>query len=143
MKHTTSIIFKQNFSIQSDILQTAPPLLARYVPFAAVAAANCINIPLMRQSEILNGIKVYTENGEEIGFSKRAAYTSIVQVTASRITMAAPGMCKYRNFRYFIQYLHCKVSIRQDLQRLQNVQLFSEYTLYLQGTKDIRPYASQ
>ena len=52
----------------------------------------------MRQSEILNGIKVYTENGEELGFSKRAAYTSIVQVTASRITMAAPGMCKFRIF---------------------------------------------
>lgn len=67
-------------------------MVARYVPFAAVAAANCINIPLMRQSEILNGIRVYSENGEELGSSQRAAYTSIVQVTASRITMAAPGM---------------------------------------------------
>ena len=70
--------------------------MARYVPFAAVAAANCINIPLMRQSEILHGIRVYSESGEELGMSKRAAYTSIVQVTASRITMAAPGMCKFR-----------------------------------------------
>jgi len=76
----------------NSLVKAAPPLVARYVPFAAVAAANCINIPLMRQSEILNGIRVYSENGEELGSSQRAAYTSIVQVTASRITMAAPGM---------------------------------------------------
>ncbi|XP_054019768.1 sideroflexin-2 isoform X2 [Dryobates pubescens] len=31
----------------------APPLLARWVPFAAVAAANCVNIPLMRQHHAL------------------------------------------------------------------------------------------
>lgn len=29
--------------------QTAPPIIARYVPFTAVAAANLVNVPLMRQ----------------------------------------------------------------------------------------------
>ena len=30
-------------------LQRLPPIASRFVPFAAVAAANCINIPFMRQ----------------------------------------------------------------------------------------------
>ncbi len=50
--------------------QKAPPLVARYVPFVAVAAANCVNIPMMRQQEVLGGITVYTEQGQELGKSK-------------------------------------------------------------------------
>ncbi|XP_054493616.1 sideroflexin-2 isoform X1 [Agelaius phoeniceus] len=48
----------------------APPLLARWVPFAAVAAANCVNIPMMRQQEIINGITVTDENNNELGHSR-------------------------------------------------------------------------
>ncbi|XP_072312608.1 sideroflexin-2 [Eucyclogobius newberryi] len=70
----------------------APPLVARWVPFAAVAAANCVNIPMMRQQEILNGIAVTDENGNKLGQSKNAAVKGITQVVVSRITMAAPGM---------------------------------------------------
>lgn len=70
----------------------APPLVARWVPFAAVAAANCVNIPMMRQQEILNGITVTDENGNQLGQSKKAAMKGITQVVVSRITMAAPGM---------------------------------------------------
>uniref|UniRef100_A0A672F988 Sidoreflexin n=1 Tax=Salarias fasciatus TaxID=181472 RepID=A0A672F988_SALFA len=70
----------------------APPLVARWVPFAAVAAANCVNIPMMRQQEILNGISVTDENGNKLGHSKKAAVKGITQVVISRITMAAPGM---------------------------------------------------
>ena len=44
--------------------------------------------------EIINGIAVYDENGGEVGYSKNAAYKGIMQVCASRIAMAAPGMCK-------------------------------------------------
>jgi len=76
----------------NSLTKSAPPLIARYVPFAAVAAANCVNIPLMRQSELNNGIAVYDENGEFIGNSKRAAVKAITQVVTSRITIAAPGM---------------------------------------------------
>lgn len=45
-------------------------MLQRYVPFAAVAAANCVNIPLMRQNELINGIDVSDNNGNIIGESR-------------------------------------------------------------------------
>ncbi|XP_067393149.1 sideroflexin-2 isoform X1 [Emydura macquarii macquarii] len=70
----------------------APPLMARWVPFVAVAAANCVNIPMMRQQELINGIAVTAENGEELGNSRVAAAKGIAQVVISRIAMAAPGM---------------------------------------------------
>jgi hypothetical protein len=46
-------------------------------------------------SELINGIKVYDSEGEELGLSQRAARKGITQVVTSRVTMAAPGMCKY------------------------------------------------
>lgn len=67
-------------------------IIGRLVPFAAVAAANCVNIPLMRQVELLNGIEVETDDGEKIGKSKRAAVEAVAQVVPSRILMAMPGM---------------------------------------------------
>ncbi|XP_060097740.1 sideroflexin-2 [Heteronotia binoei] len=70
----------------------APTLVARWVPFAAVAAANCVNIPLMRQQELINGITVTDENDNRLGESRRAAIKGISQVVISRVTMAAPGM---------------------------------------------------
>ncbi|KAG5316073.1 SFXN2 protein, partial [Pseudoatta argentina] len=70
----------------------ASPLMARYVPFAAVAAANCANIPLMRQNEIINGVDLIDENGRKLTKSKLAAVKGISQVVISRIVMCAPGM---------------------------------------------------
>ncbi|XP_042313575.1 sideroflexin-2 [Sceloporus undulatus] len=70
----------------------APTLVARWVPFAAVAAANCVNIPLMRQQELINGVTVTDENVNDLGTSRRAAIKGITQVVVSRIAMAAPGM---------------------------------------------------
>ncbi|KAM8708080.1 hypothetical protein ACLKA7_015107 [Drosophila subpalustris] len=70
----------------------ASPILQRYVPFAAVAAANCVNIPMMRQNEIIHGIEVKNANGEVVGQSRLAAIKGISEVVLSRILMAAPGM---------------------------------------------------
>ncbi|XP_005403884.1 PREDICTED: sideroflexin-2 isoform X6 [Chinchilla lanigera] len=74
------------------LTKRAPPLVCRWVPFAAVAAANCVNIPMMRQQELIQGISVKDKNHNEVGHSQRAAAIGITQVVISRITMAAPGM---------------------------------------------------
>ncbi|KAK9737183.1 Sideroflexin [Popillia japonica] len=72
--------------------KNAGPFIQRYVPFAAVAAANCANIPLMRQTELIQGIDVSDLNGNLVGQSRLAAVKGISQVVISRIIMCAPGM---------------------------------------------------
>lgn len=76
----------------NQIVNKLPSIFGRYVPFAAVAAANCINIPFMRSKEIMEGVPVETESGERIGNSQKAAKKGIAQVVFSRIVMATPGM---------------------------------------------------
>uniref|UniRef100_A0A668AIW9 Sidoreflexin n=1 Tax=Myripristis murdjan TaxID=586833 RepID=A0A668AIW9_9TELE len=66
----------------------APPLVARWVPFAAVAAANCVNIPMMRQQEILNGIAVTDENGNKLGHSKRKTTVKVITMTQANLLIA-------------------------------------------------------
>lgn len=48
----------------------AGSLLGRFVPFVAIAAANCINIPLMRQRELKYGIPIYDNQDNRLGTSK-------------------------------------------------------------------------
>jgi tricarboxylate carrier len=67
-------------------------IIGRLVPLVAVAAANCVNIPLMRQRELVEGIDVETADGNKIGKSKNAAVSAVSQVVPSRILMAVPGM---------------------------------------------------
>ncbi|KAK2896522.1 hypothetical protein QQF64_005976 [Cirrhinus molitorella] len=69
-----------------------PAIMGRFVPFAAVAAANCINIPFMRQRELKYGIPVTDVEGQRLGESTQAAQQAIVQVVVSRIGMAVPAM---------------------------------------------------
>lgn len=45
-------------------------LIGRFVPFVAIAAANCINIPLMRQRELQYGIPIFDEQDNRVGTSK-------------------------------------------------------------------------
>ncbi|XP_046562775.1 sideroflexin-1-like isoform X1 [Haliotis rubra] len=76
----------------NSMVKKFPPLIGRFVPFAAVAAANCINIPCMRSKELMNGIPILDEDGNRVGTSTRAATSAITQVVISRVMMATPGM---------------------------------------------------
>ncbi|XP_028826145.1 sideroflexin-3 [Denticeps clupeoides] len=75
-----------------SLTKRLPAIIGRFVPFAAVAAANCINIPFMRQRELKYGIPVMDGNGNRLGESASAAKQAIVQVVVSRIGMAVPAM---------------------------------------------------
>jgi len=74
------------------MVKSLPALVGRFVPFVAVAAGNSINIPLMRRTELSDGIMLETSEGEKIGQSKIAARQGISMVVLSRIGMAMPGM---------------------------------------------------
>nr|CAD7431326.1 unnamed protein product [Timema monikensis] len=76
----------------NSLVKSAPPLIGRWVPFVAVAAANCINIPMMRLQEIQKGVPVVDSNGNVLGESTAAAKQGIALVTMSRLGMAMPGM---------------------------------------------------
>ncbi|CAG7720661.1 unnamed protein product [Allacma fusca] len=76
----------------NSMVKRAPALIGRMVPFVAVAAANCVNIPMMRMQELTEGIAIVDDKGERLGYSKTAAQTGITAVVLSRIGMASPGM---------------------------------------------------
>ncbi|XP_067936039.1 sideroflexin-2-like [Watersipora subatra] len=81
-----------SLGLKTYLAKAASPFLQRYVPFAAVASANMVNIPLMRQRELTDGVMMFDENGAEMVASNAAAVKGITQVVTSRIIMAAPGM---------------------------------------------------
>jgi tricarboxylate carrier len=81
----------------NSLTRKMPPLVGRFVPFAAVAAANCVNLPFMRSSEIQHGIQLVDKNGEKVGQSPKAAKKAIAQVVMSRVFMATPGIFFYHN----------------------------------------------
>jgi len=88
----TSSALVTALGLKAYLAKKASPLFQRYVPFAAVAAANMVNIPLMRRNEIENGILCVDDEGSPMMNSKTAAILGISQVTLSRIVMAMPGM---------------------------------------------------
>jgi hypothetical protein len=108
---TAAIIFNK-------LTKTAPSILQRWVPFVGVALANFVNIPLMRQQELRNGVTVYDEEGNSLGCSRRAAWKGIFQVCVSRVSMAAPTMLLTPIFMEFLQW---KSFVRVPIPKWQSV----------------------
>lgn len=95
--------------------KAAPVLVQRLVPFAAVAVANAINIPLMRQNELFKGLIVSDESGKEVGRSKFAAYKAISLVVISRNILVAPSMILTPAFMEYFTKFHW---FRRNIQKL-------------------------
>ena len=68
-------------------------MLQRLVPMVAVAAANCVNIPLMRQQELKHGIAVVDSSGQQVYTSRPAARESIAKVTSDQTDVKTPVHC--------------------------------------------------
>ena len=50
----------------------------------AVVSANAVNIPFMRQTELIDGVDLRDENGDKACKSRTAAAKGISQVVAGR-----------------------------------------------------------
>ncbi|XP_064107696.1 sideroflexin-3-like isoform X1 [Macrobrachium nipponense] len=76
----------------NSLVKSMPPLIGRLVPFTAVAAANCVNIPMMRMREWREtGVTLMDEDNNVLGTSKKAAKQGVAMVVISRIMMAVPS----------------------------------------------------
>ena len=106
----TSAALGTALGLKTLLAKSSSPLLQRLVPCVAVAASNCVNIPLMRQVELREGMTLTDDQGETACLSKTCAadgigkvkYTKtrklavknvkMFQVVASRVAIAGPGM---------------------------------------------------
>ncbi|VDN19883.1 unnamed protein product [Gongylonema pulchrum] len=111
----------------NSLVKTAPPLIGRMVPFCAVAAANAINIPLMRSKELVDGIVVEDENGNEVGRSKKAAQartwvSAPLQATIAGfvLTFATPLCCAIFPQKSSIEVKRLEPEVQNELRKLQN-----------------------
>lgn len=65
--------------------------MGRLVPCAAVSA-GVSNVFLMRSEELMRTISVYNKDGEDLGFSKMAAFHAVGATAASRAINVNPNM---------------------------------------------------
>ena len=69
-----------------------PRAFAPYITFVAVSMASTSNLLLMRQKELTDGIKVFNDDGKEVGISKIAAKIAIGQTAVSRCLASVPAL---------------------------------------------------
>jgi len=73
----------------SKMQKMNPTVLRAVAPFAGIALANLINIPVMRNQEILEGISVSDEDGNKLGQSRELTGPALAKVVAGRLVIAA------------------------------------------------------
>ena len=66
-----------------------PVILRALAPFAGIVLANLVNIPVMRNQEILEGIVVSSEEGQPLGKSTALTVPALTKVVAGRLVIAA------------------------------------------------------
>uniref|UniRef100_A0A7S0W4J4 Sidoreflexin n=1 Tax=Hemiselmis tepida TaxID=464990 RepID=A0A7S0W4J4_9CRYP len=64
--------------------------LLRFTPFAAVGMSNVANLLAMRSGELSSGIPVTDKSGKELGISKVAAQSAVLQGAVTRFILPAP-----------------------------------------------------
>ncbi|PAA65988.1 hypothetical protein BOX15_Mlig017861g5, partial [Macrostomum lignano] len=73
---------------------TLPPatkmLIQKFVPLPAVSTASTLNVLLMRNSELSEGIEVFDENRQVVGTSKVAAKRAIFDTAKTRAILPVP-----------------------------------------------------
>eukprot|EP01135_Chromosphaera_perkinsii_P004777 Nk52_evm8s296 gene=Nk52_evmTU8s296 len=70
----------------------AVKMAAKFIPFVAVASAGVVNVFLMRQKELREGIAIQDSEGNERGKSKIAGFNALSQVAASRVCISTPAL---------------------------------------------------
>ena len=81
-----------SYKLSQVAKRSSNPLASKFVPFFAVCAGNVVNVPLMRQQDILTGITVNDAEGRTLGESRLLGCMCLMQVVASRIAVAIPIM---------------------------------------------------
>ena len=80
----------EHYTSRAPPTSTWAPILRRLGPLAAVAAADVLNVGLMRRKEYTHGVHVRTDDGTVIGKSKVAGSLAVSACIAGRVFAAAP-----------------------------------------------------
>ena len=67
-----------------------PKVIHRFIPSAGILIAHVVNIPLMRQHELKDGIRITNVNGETLGYSINAARHALALTAATRVGLIIP-----------------------------------------------------
>lgn len=82
---------KKLFFRYTQNLKGGPAILANsIISYVAVATAGFLNSLCMRMGEMEKGIKIYDEDGNEMGISKITAKMAVYQTAFSRILLSLP-----------------------------------------------------